>query len=337
MSPTHLMLINIWFFILGLILALYVVLDGFDLGLGILSLFSGGKGREMMMSSLSTVWDANETWLVIFGGALFGAFPLAYGVVLNAFYIPVLVLLVGLIFRAVAFEFHGHAKYRWFWDFAFGLGSLVVTVAQGIIAGGLLTGVSVDATGMFAGGLLEWANPYIVPTVAGVVLGYAMVGATYMIMRTKGERQRRYFRLALIMAMCSGGAAIATVFFLPALHELLIRQWTRGVFAGYLYTVAGCVLIAVPLFLRAIVKRQEHAPFFWSIAIFLLTFSGVWLGVYPYIVPGSVTLQAAAAPAITLVVMLAGIGLLIPAILFYNGYVYVVFREKFTGRAYGDE
>jgi cytochrome d ubiquinol oxidase subunit II len=200
MDALQLFLGNIWFFLIGLMLVLYVVLDGFDLGVGILSLFtSDEEHRGVMMASLGSVWDANETWLVVLGGALFGAFPLVYGLTLHALYIPVMLMIFGLIFRGVAFEFHAHARRKWPWGVAFGAGSLVAAACQGVILGAVIGGLSVHEN-RFTGGLWDWLHPFPLLVAAGVISGYALLGASFLIVKTTGEIQQRSYRRARISA-----------------------------------------------------------------------------------------------------------------------------------------
>lgn len=190
MDNVHLFLIDIWLVFLGLFLTLYVVLDGFDLGIGVLSLFVREEERKgIMMASLSSVWDANETWLIVLGGALFGAFPGAYGIILNALYLPVIVMIFAFAFRGVAFEFREHSQWRRLWDTAFGLGSLIAALCQGFVLGGLIAGPTVH-DGRFAGGPFDWFSPFSVLVAFGVVFGYVLLGAAYLIIKTEGASQK---------------------------------------------------------------------------------------------------------------------------------------------------
>src|ERR1700745_1805554 len=197
MDNVHIFLIHVWLAFLGLFLTFYVVLDGFDLGTGVLSLFVRERERRgIMMASLSSVWDANETWLVVLGGALFGAFPIVYGIVLNALYLPVIVMIFALIFRGVAFEFREHSRQR-LWDFAFGMGSLIAALCQGFVLGGLIAGPTVR-DGRFAGGPFDWFSPFSVLVALGVVFGYVLLGATYLIVKTEGDAQEHGVHTAWI-------------------------------------------------------------------------------------------------------------------------------------------
>jgi cytochrome d ubiquinol oxidase subunit II len=325
----RLFLADIWYVLVGVILALYVILDGFDLGVGVLSLFSRSeRRRSIMMTSLATVWDANEVWLVIAGGALFGAFPAVYSLVLNALYIPVLLLVVGLIFRGVAFEFRAHSQRKVLWGLSFGAGSLMSAVAQGCILGGMLQGISADAVGRFTGGPFDWARPFTLVLVVGVVAGYAMLGSTYLIAKTRGEAQQAAHNWALAAASVAFAVAVAATVALPFMHVDVADKWLAPPNRYYLLLLSLSSAAAFLMLLRSLRRRQELAPFLWSLLIFVFALSGLWVGLYPDFVPGTLSVGQAAASAKTLVVMLTGVGFLIPVILVYNGYMYIVLRGK---------
>ena len=223
-STVHLFLIDVWLGFLGLFLTFYVVLDGFDLGIGVLSLFVREEDRRgIMMASLGSVWDANESWLVVLGGALFGAFPLAYGIVLNALYLPIMVMIFALIFRGVAFEYREHAQRR-LWDYAFGIGSLVAALCQGFALGGLIAGPSVSGE-RFAGGSFDWLSPFSVLVALGVVFGYVLLGATYLIVKTEGEAQRHAIRTAWIAGALMLVAAAGISLWTPILYPFVAEKW----------------------------------------------------------------------------------------------------------------
>lgn len=335
METIHGFLADIWFGILGLILMLYVVLDGFDLGVGVLSLFARSESdRGLMMATLGSVWDANETWLVLLGGSLFGAFPVVYGVVLHALYIPIMAMLFGLIFRAVAFEFREHARRKRLWNIAFGVGSLLAALAQGFALGDLISGIRVVG-GAFRGGALDWLHPFPALVAVGVLCGYVVLGATYLIVKTVGPLQALSYRVA-------GYAGWLTV-----LVGLGVSLWTAFNF-GYvrakwfgpgMYGLALLPLFAAFSFLmllRSLRRRREVAPFTWSIFIFVTSLIGLAVSLYPYIVPTAVTVHSAASSSKTLVFMLTGIGMLVPVMLIYNAYQYLVFRGKVTQEGYSN-
>jgi cytochrome d ubiquinol oxidase subunit II len=333
-SNVEAFLTDTWLVFLGLFLTFYVVLDGFDLGIGVLSLFVREKERRsIMMASLSGVWDANESWLIVLGGALFGAFPAVYAVVLNALYLPITVMIFALIFRGVAFEFREHAQ-RHLWDLAFGVGSLVAALCQGFALGGLIAGPIVSAS-RFAGGALDWLSPFSILVAVGVVFGYALLGATYLIMKTEGETQQHARRTAWIagalMLVAGAGVSVWT----PLIYPFVRQRWFgAGIVTPFLVPPLVAILSAAML-ARALRKRYEHAPFLWSVAIFLTSLIGLAASLYPYLVPVSVSAYVAASDSLTLVFMMLGIGLLIPVMIAYNAYQYMVFRGKVTGPHYG--
>jgi cytochrome d ubiquinol oxidase subunit II len=334
MSDLHLFLADVWLGFIGLFLVLYVVLDGFDLGIGVLSLFVRHEERRaLMMASLSGVWDANETWLVLVGGALFGAFPEAYAVGLNALYLPLVTMLFAFVFRGVAFEFREHARRRRGWELSFGLGSLVAAVCQGFALGGLIGGVKVTG-GVYSGGAFAWFSPFSAVVAFGVVCGYALLGATYLLIKTEGEHQRHGARFAWIAGVCMLAAAGVVSIWTPLRDPFVAQKWFgHGLVTGFVVPPAFAVFCSAML-ARALWKHYEHAPFFWSIGIFGASFLGLAASLYPYIIPNVVTATQAAADNMTLVFMLLGIGMLTPIMLAYNAYQYMVFRGKTASSGY---
>lgn len=334
MDNVHLFLVDVWVVFLGLFLTFYVVLDGFDLGIGVLSLFvREDERRGIMMASLGSVWDANETWLVVLGGALFGAFPTAYGVVLNALYLPVIVMIFALMFRGVAFEFREHAGRR-LWDFAFGIGSLIAALCQGFVLGGLIAGPTVSG-GRFAGGPFEWLSPFSLLVASGVVFGYVLLGATYLIVKTEGAAQKHGVRTAWIAGALMLTAAAGVSIWTPILYPFVADKWFgRGVISAFAIPPLFALFCSAML-ARALWKRHEHAPFVWSVGIFLASLVGLASSLYPYLVPRAMTASQAASDSLTLVFMMLGMGLLIPVMIAYNVYQYFVFRGKVTSSHYG--
>jgi cytochrome d ubiquinol oxidase subunit II len=335
MNELQLFLGNIWFFLIGLMLALYVLLDGFDLGVGVLSLFAGNEDhRGIMMASLGSVWDANETWLVLLGGALFGAFPMVYGVALHALYIPIMLMLFGLIFRGVAFEFHEYAHRKRLWGVAFGAGSTLAAVSQGLALGAVIQGMEVN-DGRFVGGVWDWLSPFSLVVGVGVLSGYTLLGATYLIMKTEGDIQERSYRRARLAAWLMLAVAIVVTVTTPFLHARVAARWFSFPAFYYITALPVCAAVAFLMLLRSLRRRRESAPFVWSLAIFVLSFAGLAISLYPSLLPPSVTIENAAASPKTLVFMLTGIGMLLPVMLIYNGYQYLVFRGKVGQRGYG--
>ncbi|MBI3545791.1 MAG: cytochrome d ubiquinol oxidase subunit II [Gammaproteobacteria bacterium] len=334
MSELQIFLGNIWFFLIGLMLVLYVVLDGFDLGVGVLSLFVRAENqRDVMMSSLGSIWDANETWLVLLGGALFGAFPLVYGVALHALYIPIMLMLFGLIFRGVAFEFYVYAQRKQFWGMAFGIGSALAAVSQGLALGAIIQGIEVEAE-RFSGGVWDWLSPFSLVVGAGVLAGYMLLGATYLIMKTEGEIQQRSYRAAKLTAWSMFAAAAVVTVATPFFHAGVTVRWVSFPMLYYLVALPLLAIATFFMLIRSLRRRYENAPFVWSLAIFLLSFAGLAMTLFPYLLPPSVSIANAAASPKTLVFMLTGIGLLLPVMLIYNGYQYLVFRGKVGQQGY---
>jgi cytochrome d ubiquinol oxidase subunit II len=327
----------IWFFLIGFILWLYVVLDGFDLGVGIISLLSPDEDhRSILMGSLGNVWHANQTWLVVLGGLLFGAFPVAYGVVLSALYLPIMLMLFGLIFRGVSFEFRAQAHRKAPWNLAFGLGSLLVTLAQGFILGGLLMGLKVEKD-LFAGGVWDWLSPFAFLVAVGFTFAYLLLGAVYLILKTEGEIQRSGFRLALLAAILVLALALGAGWWATSLNPFLAQKWLA--WPGFFFTLLPMLLglVAFMMLLFSLRKRYEKAPFFWSLLLFFFSYLGLTASLYPYLIPPAVTVTRAAASPLILEVMLIVMGFLLPVMLIYNVYQYRVFRGKTPAGGYGYE
>jgi cytochrome bd ubiquinol oxidase subunit II len=320
---------QVWFIVLALFLFLYVMLDGFDLGVGILSLTSSSEERRgMLMTSLNNVWDANETWLVLMGGALFGAFPLAYGTILQALYIPIMIMIFGLIFRAVAFEFREHSKAKLFWNLAFGGGSFAAALGQGFALGAILQGVTVDELGHFIGGTWDWLTLRSLLTALTLIQGYVLIGSTYLIMKTEGELQTTHYLTAKISAITTFIGAVYLTITTPIFYEStrtrLFSEPLIYIFA--LIPVLGTLIIF--LLWKSLDAQKERQPFVWTLLLFLLSFLGLGLVVFPYIIPTQITIYEAAASPSSLVFMIVFIGFLIPIMLAYNIYQYVVFKGK---------
>jgi cytochrome bd ubiquinol oxidase subunit II len=328
---------QVWFGILALFLFLYVMLDGFDLGVGILSLTSSNEERRgILMTSLSNIWDANETWLVLMAGGLFGAFPLAYGTILNALYIPIFLMIFGFVFRGVAFEFREQANRKFFWNIAFGAGSFAAALGQGFALGAVLAGIQVDERGHFIGSTWDWLSWQSVLAALTLIQGYVLIGSTYLIWKTSGELQAHHYRTAKIAAGTTLVGAllltISTPVFYESVRTRLFQQPQVYIFAAI--PLLGVLLIG--LLVRSLFRQAEVAPLVWTILLFLLSFVGLGLVVFPYIIPTQITIYEAAADPSALVFMIIFIGFLIPVMLFYNIYQYIVFRGKVSGGSYGE-
>jgi cytochrome d ubiquinol oxidase subunit II len=325
----------VWAFIIAFAVAMYVVMDGFDLGIGIL--FPGfpvGAERDKAMNTIAPVWDGNETWLVLGGGGLMAAFPLAYAIVLPALYAPLIAMLLGLVFRGVAFEYRWRdPAHRRYWDFAFFAGSLVATFAQGITLGALLQGITVEGRA-YGGDWWEWLSPFSLLTGLSLVIGYALLGAGWLVWKTEGplqDKARARARLLLpALVAAIGAVSLATPFVEP---QYFVRwfEWP-----GLLVAVPMPLLVAVAAWLgwRSLGGDRDGAPFFWSLALFGLTLAGLAVSIWPDVIPGRVTIWDAAAPASSQMFMLVGTLVLVPLILVYTGWAYWVFRGKVGDEGY---
>jgi cytochrome d ubiquinol oxidase subunit II len=319
----------IWAALIGTAVAMYVILDGFDLGIGILFPFTKTeRERDQMMNSVAPFWDGNETWLVLGGGGLLVAFPQAYAVIMPAFYLPVIVLLLALVFRGVAFEFRWVADTsKRYWNVAFAGGSTLASFCQGVILGGLIAGPKVE-NGVFAGGAFDWATPFAVVCGLGVVAGYALLGATWLVMKTDGavaERARQQAKMLLLAVL--GFMAVVSLWTPLAFPRIAERWFTLPNFL-YLWPVPLVTAVTAYFAWRELEKGSEYAPFLASIGLFLLGYLGLVISSYPYLVPPTLTVwQTAAAPASQLF-MLVGTLVLLPVILGYTVLVYWLFRGK---------
>jgi cytochrome d ubiquinol oxidase subunit II len=270
------------------------------------------------------------------GGSLFGAFPLAYATILNALYVPIFIMIFGFIFRAVAFEFREQANRKFFWNLAFGAGSFLAALGQGFALGGVLEGIKVDAAGHFIGTTWDWLSLPSVVVALTLIQGYVLIGSTYLIWKTEGDLQKTHYRTAKIAAITTLIGAILITIVTPIFYESardrLFSQPLIYIFS--LIPVLGVTLIW--LLLRSIDREEERTPFVWTILIFVLTFIGLAMVVFPYIIPPQITIYQAAADPSSMVVMIIFVGALIPVMLFYNIYQYFVFRGKVTGGSYGE-
>ncbi|UPK36183.1 cytochrome d ubiquinol oxidase subunit II [Bradyrhizobium sp. 186] len=322
-------LATVWALIIAFAVFVYVVMDGFDLGLGMLfPLFPAKADRDVMMNSVAPVWDGNETWLVLGGGGLMAAFPLAYAVLMPALYTPMIAMLIGLVFRGVAFEFRWRttaARNRW--DIAFAGGSLLATLAQGVALGAILQGVHVEARN-YAGGWWDWLTPFSLLTGIALMIGYSLLGATWLILKTEGALREKAYRLSwyLLFAML---AAIATVSIAtPFLSIQYAQHWFAWPNVVLVAPVPVAVAAVTALLIRSLGQKQDSRPFFLVLVLFGLSYAGLGISMYPYIVPQSITIWQAAAPQNSQIFMLVGVAGLVPLILGYTGWAYWVFRGK---------
>ena len=325
----------IWAFVIAFSVFAYVVMDGFDLGLGILfPALKPGPERDAAMNSVAPVWDGNETWLVLGGGGLMAAFPLAYGVILPALYAPIIAMLLALVFRGVAFEFRWRdPRHQPMWDISFITGSTVGTFCQGIALGALLQGVAVTDR-HYSGGWWDWLTPFSLLTGVSLVTGYAFLGSAWLIMKTEGALQAKARR----MAGWLGAGTIACIVLVSAVTPLLAEQYYRRWFAwpGVLLTAQVPLLVAIGaiLLFRSLLKGSDYWPFLLALSLFGLSFAGLGVSIFPDIVPGAVTIWQAASPVSSQLFMLAGVAVLVPVILVYTGYAYWVFCGKVGSDGY---
>jgi cytochrome d ubiquinol oxidase subunit II len=320
---------TVWAFIIAFAVFVYVVMDGFDLGLGILfPLFPAKGDRDTIMNTVAPVWDGNETWLVLGGGGMMAAFPLAYAVLMPALYTPVIAMLIGLIFRGVAFEFRWRVKSeRNRWDLAFAGGSWLAALTQGVALGAILQGVHVEAR-HYAGGWWDWLTPFSILTGISLAIGYALLGATWLVLKTEGPLRDRAYHLAwyllFAMLLAIGAVSIAT----PFLHIQYAQRWFTWPNVVLTAPVPIAVAVVTVALLRSLADKQDAKPFFLTLLLFALSYLGLGISMYPYIVPQSIDIWQAASPANSQIFMLFGVAVLIPLILAYTGWAYWVFRGK---------
>ena len=322
----------IWAIIIIFGIMMYVVMDGFDLGIGILFPFiKGDSDRDVMMNTVAPVWDGNETWLVLGGAALFGAFPLAYSVVLSALYLPLMLMLMGLIFRGVAFEFRFKARpeKRHIWDKSFIGGSLVATFFQGVALGAFIDGIPV-VNREYAGGGLDWLSPFTVFCGIALIVAYALLGCTWLIMKTEGHLQERMHKLgrplALAVLVLMGIVSLWT----PLAHTDIAARWFTLPNLLWFLPVPILVLVTMYSLLKAIARKAHYMPFLLTLVLIFLGYSGLGISLWPNIIPPSISIWDAAAPPQSQGFMLVGTLFIIPFILGYTFWSYYVFRGKVT-------
>ncbi|QGZ63073.1 cytochrome d ubiquinol oxidase subunit II [Paraburkholderia acidisoli] len=319
----------IWAAIIALGLFMYIVLDGFDLGVGmIFPFFPDEAERDMMMHSIAPVWDGNETWLVLGGAALFAAFPLVYSTVLSALYLPIVFMLVCLIFRGVSFEIRGKAnRTKNLWNLAFICGSAGAAFFQGVILGAYLHGIPVK-DGAFAGDPFFWVTPFSFFTGMGLMVTYALQGATYLVMKMDGDIQARLHDLVWPLTLTLLGFMIAVSIWTPLTDAQVASRWFESAFRYRLYPVPLLVALAAALMYRAVKRNLDVAPFVFCNVLVLLGYIGLLISIWPYAIPNSVTLWDAASPHTSQVFALVGAVVIIPVIVVYTTAGYWVFRGK---------
>jgi cytochrome d ubiquinol oxidase subunit II len=325
----------IWILIIAFAIFAYVVMDGFDLGIGILfPTLAVGTERDQAMNSVAPVWDGNETWLVLGGGGLLAAFPLAYSIILPATYPPMIAMLLGLVFRGVAFEFRWRdPDHRRYWDAAFAAGSSIAALAQGIILGTILQGIRVVRDG-YGGGWLDWLSPFTLLTGASLILGYALLGSTWLVWKTEGAGQAHARRMALKLGIGTLIAIAAVSAATPYLHHDYWRRWFSMPNVMFTAQVPLLVIITSVIFVWSLRRGAERLPFIMALALFLLNFAGLGISVYPYLVPHAITIWDAAAPPHSQMFLLIGVAVIMPVILAYTTWAYWVFRGKVGTHGY---
>lgn len=320
----------IWAVIILFGVMMYVVMDGFDLGIGLLyPLLPDKTDRDVMMNTVAPVWDGNETWLVLGGAGLLAAFPIAYSVILTAFYLPLVLMLLGLIFRGVAFEFRFKADdtHRHWWDKAFIGGSLIATFFQGVTLGGFLQGIRV-VNRAYAGGAFDWLTPFSLFTGLGLVVAYALLGCTWLIMKTDGNLQTRMIFLARplvwVMVVVIGIISVWT----PLADERIAARWFTWPNMLWFAPVPVLVVASVWQLLKQLGGTPDAGPFVLTLGLVFLGYSGLGISIWPNVIPPGISIWDAAAPPQSMGFALVGALLIIPMILMYTAWSYYVFRGK---------
>jgi cytochrome d ubiquinol oxidase subunit II len=320
-------MVTFWVAVLAISMLLYVLLDGFDLGVGILfGITSGETRRSTMLSAVSPIWDGNETWLIVTGVILWGAFPPVYATLLSAFYLPLFLMLAGLILRGVAFEYrHQAAGSRWMWDLAFSGGSIVATFVQGLMVGALVEGLPI-VNGWYAGGDFGWLTPFALLCGLGLCLGYALLGACWLVKKCEGEVRNHAYRLIPYLA---GGLLVflfVVFVYAPAAHLQVMDRWLQR---PYLLLFPAIGVVASAALAHGVAHRRDAVPFAMVALTFAAAFGTLAISFWPYMIPFSMTIGAAAAPHASLAFMFWGAGLFVfPLMLGYAAINYMVFRGK---------
>jgi cytochrome d ubiquinol oxidase subunit II len=327
-------IVSIWIALLGLTVILYVILDGFGLGIGLLFPFTyDEEERDTLMNSIKPVWDANQTWLVFGGGILLVAFPLMYGVLFSALYIPLFTLLYGLIFRGVSFEFRINATRKHIWDKAFFLGSLAAVAAQGLILGGVITGTKISGSN-FAGGSFDWLTPFSLAMACGLIAGYILLASTYLIIKTTGTIQDRAYGKAFRSSMVVLIFQVLMIIWTPFHYPRVMTHWLSSPRVYFMWTFPALGLLAFYGIIKSLRARHETMPFVFSVVFFFAGYLGLFSSIYPYAVPPSITFYDAAAQRETLEFTLWGAAIILPVVLGYTIHSYAVFKGKVGKEGY---
>ncbi|MBB1631019.1 MULTISPECIES: cytochrome d ubiquinol oxidase subunit II [Cupriavidus] len=320
----------IWAVIIFFGVMMYVVMDGFDLGIGMLYPFVPDRhDRDVMMNTVAPVWDGNETWLVLGGAGLLAAFPLAYSVVLSALYLPLIFMLLGLIFRGVAFEFRFKAndRERHVWDKAFICGSLVAAFFQGVSLGAYIDGIKVTGR-TFSGGPLDWLQPFPLFCGVGVVVAYTVLGSTWLIMKTEGKLHERMLELTGKLAWVLLAVIAVISIWTPLSQPRIAERWFSLPNLLWFSPVPLLVAFAMYRLIRSLQQHAHLAPFMYTLALVFLGYSGLAISVWPNIVPPDISIWDASSPPQSQGFALVGALFIIPFILMYTVWAYYVFRGK---------
>jgi len=320
----------VWLVIIDFGLMMYVIMDGFDLGIGILLPFVPDRAeRDTMVNTVAPVWDGNETWLVLGGAALLAAFPLVYSVALSALYLPIMVMLAGLICRGVAFEFRFKADeaQRPLWDRAFAAGSCIATFCQGVVLGAFINGFKVT-DGAYSGGEFDWLSPFSLFTGFGLLVAYALLGSTWLIMKTEDGLQGRMKRIARRVAMILLIVIASVSLWTPLLHSEIAERWFAFPNIVFFAPVPFLVLLASWALMRTLKRDSHAAPFVLALFLLFLGYTGLAISLWPHVIPPDISLWDAAAPPESMGFTLVGTLCVIPFILAYTTWSYYVFRGK---------
>ncbi|MDF7674664.1 cytochrome d ubiquinol oxidase subunit II [Acetobacteraceae bacterium ESL0709] len=321
----------VWAVIVVVAITIYVVLDGFDLGVGMLFAFEKDPSdRNVMVHTIAPVWDGNETWMILGGAVLFGVFPGGYSTLLPAFYIPIILMLLALIFRGVSFEYRilAHTeREKIVWNYGFMFGSALASFCQGAILGGYVQGVSIT-NGIFSGSVMDWLSPFSLLCGLAVMCGYALLGATWLVWRTGGALEKRCRRWSEVLAVAMFFCIVAVSLWTPFLNAPYLRRWTEWPNIILVSPVPLLLVVCGAVMASALRKGSHRVPFFCALGWFLLTLVGLAITVWPYAIPPSLKLWDVASPISSQLVVLGGAVILLPIVLAYTVYSYHVFRGK---------
>jgi cytochrome d ubiquinol oxidase subunit II len=319
----------VWAAIIGFAVIMYVILDGFDLGIGIIFPFvKNNTHKDVMMHSIAPFWDGNETWLVLGGTGIFAAFPKAYSTLLPILYLPLIIFLLALIMRGVAFEFRFKATtHQYIWDYSFFFGSIIATFMQGVVLGAFIEGFTIK-NGIYLGKEYGWLTPFSIMTGIALICGYSLLGSTWLILKTENDLQDWCRNIALkLMCLVLFFILIVSIW-TPFIHQDIAKRWFSWPNIIYFLPVPAHTMgLAIILYL-SIIKKREILPFISSIGLFILSYTGLIISLYPFIIPRYMTIWQASSPPESQLFALTGVLFLLPIILGYTFHAYWVFRGK---------